>query len=144
MHIRLDEIHEPCELWHEVTSAKEIKKIILERNKRHLQQALIEDGRVHDPVIQDLISRCGTSDLINELRTGQMTLDEAVDEAIQAYVKALQQTAGKRRKAAIVGQIPVEDYQSGFMSMDKMTTLLPSGLHYSIWKTLARENDLAK
>jgi len=137
-------VHEPCELWREVTSPKEIEQIILERNKRHLQQASIEDGRIHNTVMQDLISRRGTSDLIEDLRNGRITLDAAVNEAIQAYIQALIITAGKPRLAAVTGLINVESYQGDFKSVSEMTTSSPSGLHYSIWKVLAKEDDIAK
>ena len=41
-----------CNLWTDVIEPKKIESIILAQNKRHLQQASIEDSRVHDPLMQ--------------------------------------------------------------------------------------------
>ena len=135
--------HEACP-WREVTNPREIERLILRRNKRHLQQASIEDGRVHDPVMQELISKTGPGDLLNDLRNGRLTLDEATDEAIQAWFSALQQTASHAKTTMLSGKITREDLQGGFKSVSERTTSSPSGMHYSIWKCLAREDDITE
>ena len=80
----VDKLYPPCKIWREVTNTKEIETIILQRNKRHLQQASIEDGQVHNPMIQKMVENYGCNDLIDDLRSRKVTLDKAVDEAIQA------------------------------------------------------------
>ena len=37
----------------EITDPKEIETTIIQQNKRHLQQASIKEGRVHNPVMQN-------------------------------------------------------------------------------------------
>ena len=44
-------------IWRDITNPSEIEHIILERNKRHLQQASIEEGQVHDPIMQAIIGK---------------------------------------------------------------------------------------
>ena len=90
-YFRLKNIYEPSELWHEVTDPKELETIIIQRNKRHLQQSSIEEGSVHDPIMQKLLENHGSNDLVNSLLQGEMTLDEATNEAIQAWPSAIQQ-----------------------------------------------------
>ena len=53
--ITLDKVYPPGKIWMEVTDTKKIETIILQQNTRHLQQALIEDGRVHDPIMQKMV-----------------------------------------------------------------------------------------
>ena len=65
--ITLEKVYPPCKIWREVTDTKEIETIILQRNQRHLQQASIEDGRVHVPMIQKMVENYGCNNLIDEL-----------------------------------------------------------------------------
>ena len=53
-------------------------------------------------------------------------------------------TAGRMTLPRIPGEISVAYFQAAFKAVSKKTTLLPSGLHYSIWRVLARDNSLAK
>ena len=83
-------IYAPCNLWREITNPIELERTIIQRNKRHLQQAPIEEGRVHDPIMQQLIENHGSNDLVDSLLKGEMSLDEITDEAIQAWLSAVQ------------------------------------------------------
>jgi hypothetical protein len=37
-----------------------METLLLQRNRRHLQQAVVEEGRTHDPIIQRMMSGHGT------------------------------------------------------------------------------------
>ena len=137
-------VYLPSDLWTSVTNQRELEKIILSRNKRHLQQAMIEKTRVHDPIMQQLIDDYGTGDLVDQIVDGTLTVDEGADEAIQAWLSALKQTASKMKLPRITGAISVTAYQSAFKAVNERTTSSPTGLHYSIWKTVAAEKDLAE
>ena len=65
--IILDKVYPPCKIWREVTDTEESETIILQQNKRHLQQAPIEDGQVHNPMIQKMVENYGCNNLIDEL-----------------------------------------------------------------------------
>ena len=75
----------PCELWTEVTDPKEIESIILAWNKCHLQQAPLEDSGVHDLRIQPLLENHGTNNLVNQYLWSDITLDDAVNDAIHRH-----------------------------------------------------------
>jgi len=63
---RLMALFLPCKLWIEVIEPKQIKSIILARNKRHFQQASIKDSRVPDPLMQHLLENNGTNNLVDQ------------------------------------------------------------------------------
>lgn len=144
VHILLTGVCESCNIWKEITNSKEISKLIKSRNKRHLQQAAIEEGRAHDPVVQRLLENNGTNDLVDELIAGTMDIDEVADEAIQAWLSAVQQTASELTLPRMTGEISPEDFQKAFKAVDEHTSSSPSGIHYSLWKVMARDDDLAK
>ena len=73
--IILEKVYPPCKIWREVIGTKEIKTIILQQNKRHLQQAPIKDGQVYNPKKQKMVENHGCNNFINDLRSGQVTLD---------------------------------------------------------------------
>ena len=58
--------------------------IFIQQNKQHLQQASIEEGRVHDSIMQKLIENHNSNDLVDSLLQDEMTLDQVTNEAIQA------------------------------------------------------------
>ena len=133
----------PSQIWRTVTDTAEIESLLLERNKRHLQQSDVEEGRVHDPTIQSLISGHGT-DLLDEILSGSISLDLAADEVLRAWLLALQQTDEEKALPPITGSISKEEFQAAFKAVSEHTSSSPSGMHYSIWKCLAREDDLAE
>jgi hypothetical protein len=63
-------VHRPPQIWRTVTDTKEIEQLLLARNKSHLQQSDIEEGRVHDLNIQRLLPNHGT-DLLQEVLDGR-------------------------------------------------------------------------
>ena len=81
-YIHLVKVYEPCQTWREVTDPKDIEATILERNKQHLQQAGIEQGRVHSPVMQKILAGNGTNDLVQQFLKEEITIDNIVDKAI--------------------------------------------------------------
>ena len=73
-----------------------------------------------------------------------MTLDDITDEAIQAWLSVVQQTSTNMTLPRIEGAILVEEFQQAFKIVKERTSSSPSSLHYSIWKIVAREDDLAQ
>ena len=62
----------------------------MQQNKQHLQQASIKEGSVHDSIMQKLIENHGSNDPVDSLLQGKMTFDEVTNEAIQAWLSAVQ------------------------------------------------------
>ena len=140
--IILRAVHQPSQIWRTVTDPKEIERLLLERNMRHLQQASIEEGRVHHPIMQRIMTNHGT-DLLQEVLDGTITIPEATDEVVVAWITAVKQTDRERDLPPITGYISPRDFQEAFAKVSEHTSSSPSGINYTIWKCLARDEDLA-
>ena len=135
---------DPCNIWREVTNPKEIEHHIMLHNKRHLRQATIESGKIQEPIMQKLMEDDGTNDLVRQLYSGELDLETVTDETIRAYLQAMIETATKKHNIPMVqGCISKEEFQGGFKNVDERTTSSPSGLHYTLWKAVASQDDLA-
>jgi hypothetical protein len=137
----LDAVCRPMPIWHTVTDADEIERLLLERNCRHLQQAVVEEGRTHDPIIQSIMSNHGT-DLLQEVKEGRITVDDATDEFIAAWLTALKQTPEEASLPPIVGEITTAAFQEAFKRVGERTS--SAGIHYTIWKCLAWDDECAE
>jgi hypothetical protein len=142
-HIILRAVSLPSQIWRTVTDIVEIKSLLLERNKHHLQQSDAKEGRVHDPIIQSLLPNHCT-DLLDEVLSGSISIDSAADEVLKAWLLALKQTDAEKALPPITGSISKDEFQAAFKAVSEHTSSSPSGLHYSIWKCLAHEDDLAE
>ena len=139
----LTAVFKPTNIWRTVSDPQEIESLLLERNKRHLQQASIEEGRVHDPTIQRMMGNHGT-DLLQEVLDGSISIPDATDEVVTAWIQSLKQTETERTLPPIKGTISKSDFQEAFKKVSEKTSSSPSGLHYTIWKCLASDDDLAE
>jgi hypothetical protein len=136
-------VFQPGEIWRTVTDPAEIEVLLTERNCRDLQQATVEAGRSQDPVIQNLMEDQGT-DLMQEILDGDIGMDDAVDEAIRAWIIVLKQTEQERRLPPITGKITASDFRAAFAKVKERTSSSPSGIHYTIWKCLARDEEISE
>ena len=82
-YFRSIKIYDPCKLWREVTDPRELETVTLQQNKQYTQQVSIEEGSIHDPIMQKVIKNHGNNDLVDCLLRGEMTLGEFTDEVIQ-------------------------------------------------------------
>lgn len=109
-------------------------------------QAEVEDGRCQEELMRDL--RCNNGlGLLQEVLDGSISIDEAMDEAMDeakaAWVRAVQQTEQEKKLPPITGKITKEQFQGVLKAVSDNTSSSPSGLHYTIWKCLAAEDDFA-
>ena len=95
-------------------------------------------------MIQALVTDQGSNDLVDQLLKGELFMTEVTDEAIQAWLSALQQTSNDMVLPRIYGTISVEEFQTAFKAVNERTSSSPSNLHYSIWKVVSQEDDLAE
>jgi hypothetical protein len=84
------------------------------------------------------------TDLLQEVLDGEVEMDEAVDEAIRAWILALKQTETERRLPPITGRITAEEFRAAFAKVKERTSSSPSGIHYTIWKCLARDEEVSE
>jgi hypothetical protein len=68
-------------------------------------------------------------------------MDDATDEVIIAWVNTLKQTDKEHALPKITGKITKDEFQAAFKKVAERTSSSPSGLHYTIWKCLARDYD---
>jgi len=69
-------------------------------------------------------------------------LDEDVFEALQAWMSAVKQMKSRMTFPPMDNIISRDDFQAVIKALSERTTSSPSDLHYSIWKVLAREDDI--
>jgi hypothetical protein len=124
-----------------VTDAEEIEELLLEQNCRHLQQAVVEEGRTRDPIIQAIMGGHGT-DLLQDVKDDTVSVDEATDEFIAAWLQALKQSPEESCLPPILGEISKEAFQEAFKQVGEHTS--SAGIHYTLWKCLARNDDCAE
>jgi hypothetical protein len=132
----------PAPIWRSVTDPVEMESFLLQRNRRHLQQAVVEDGRTHDPLIQSIMSGHGT-DLLDEVRKGTLDTNDAVDGVILAWIEALKQTEAEASLPPVTGEVSPEQFRDAFKVVSERTS--SSGrVHYTIWKCVAQDEDLVE
>ena len=78
-----------------------------------------------------MVENYGCNDLIYDLRSGQVTLDKAVDKVIQAWLSVVQQTASRPCTEGIMGVISTEEFQ-GFLSSLRENNIIANriALHF--------------
>ena len=73
-----------------------------------------------------------------------MTLDEVTNEAIQAWLSAVQKTSTNSTLPKIEEAISVAEFQQAFKAVKEHILSSPSSLNHSIWKVVAREDGLVE
>jgi hypothetical protein len=69
-------------------------------------------------------------------------VDEATDEFIAAWLRALKQTPAEAQLPVIFGEISKEVFQEAFKRVGERTS--SAGIHYTLWKCLARDDECAE
>jgi hypothetical protein len=124
-------------MWRDVTDSGEIKRLLLARNKRHLQQADIEGGTSSTPIMKLVRSEHGLSSFNDQILNGNPattieTIPEVIDwfETIKRPPTPVIET--------VVGIIDKESYQEMFKNATQKTS---SGgrIHYTLLKALAEQ-----
>jgi len=134
----------PAQLWRDVTSPEEMEEHLRARNKRHLQQVEKEDADSDRHIIKDLIKDHGTSEAADQLLAGEYVPQQAVSKEMAAWIKQMKQSEAEKNSPPIVCAMDWRQYQECFKMADEKTSSSPAGLHYTIWKAMARVESLAK
>ena len=116
----------------------------MRHNKRHLQQATIEAGKIQEPMMQKLMEEDGTNNLVQQVCSGKLDLKTVTDKTIRVYLQAIQEIATRKHDIPMVqGSVSKKEFQGGFKDVDKRTTFSPSDLHYTLWKAVASQDNIA-
>ena len=70
-------------LWKEIIDKKEMSKVIAARNKRHLQQAMTEDGRSKCLIMRKSIKNKGINDTVKQLLKEEINLSKVDNDAVK-------------------------------------------------------------
>jgi hypothetical protein len=132
----------PTQIWRSVTDPEEMETLLLQRNRRHLQQAIVEEGHTHDPIIQRMMSGHGT-DLLDEIKSGTLDTSEATDEVILAWIAALKQTDAEAALPPVTGEVSAQQFRDAFKAVSERTSSAGK-IHYTIWKCIAQDEELAE
>jgi hypothetical protein len=129
-------------MWQDVTSTDEIKRLLLARNKRHLQQADIEGGTSSTPIMKKVRSNHGLSEFNDQILDGVVSTSMETTPELLDWFEAVRRPTTKRIEP-IVGIITKDAYQEMFKNATEKTS---SGgeVHYTLWKALAEQDDFAE
>ena len=79
-------------IWRDVTSQQEMESLLIERNKRHLQQTEVEGGASTKSPLTDMRRNYGFNETSQRILEGTYEFTENESDELIAFFKALQQT----------------------------------------------------
>jgi hypothetical protein len=82
----------PTQSWRDVTTTSEMETLLLERNRRHLQQTAIEGGTSDTYPMPLLRQDMGISHTTGKLLKGQHITEYEVSTPVAAWIRAVAQT----------------------------------------------------
>ncbi|KAL3796822.1 hypothetical protein ACHAWO_002060 [Cyclotella atomus] len=100
-------------MWRDVTNPVEIKRLLLARNKRHLQQADIEGGTSSTPIMRLVQSEHGLSSFNDQILQGKPTTTLETTPELIDWFEAVKRPTTPTVKT-VVGIIDKESYQEMF------------------------------
>ena len=130
-------------LWKDVTVQSDIEKLLLWRNKRHLQQADIEGRDSNLEVMKELRNTQGISALCDDILQGRDVHSFETTPEIVDWFWAVKRPDRAAALDPVTGVITKADYQEMF-KMAKERTSSSGDIHYTLWKALAEQDDFAE
>ena len=141
----LDKYLPPVEsLWTDVTGAEDIENLLLTRNKRHLQQTAMEEGISTEPLLSSIREDFGLSREADNILQGRPSMQTPIPENMAAWFRTITAEPMPEGTSPVIGTIPKSDFQTAFKVSKEKTSSSPSGLHYTIWKTMAADDEMAE
>ncbi|KAL7552654.1 hypothetical protein ACHAWF_015884 [Thalassiosira exigua] len=134
----------PTILWRDVTSQSEMETLILERNKRHLQQMAIEEGPTEKEPLLSMRDNYGLNDTTEEMLDGRYVTERDAPPAFAAWVKALFQSEKEKELPPVLGEVSTETWQRILRSSDEGTSSEPNGMNYTVLKALAQSRYISE
>ena len=130
-------------VWTDVTSQEEIESLLLERNKRHLQQTAREKGLSTEPPLTFIRRDHGINIDARRILDGTLTEYELSPE-MTAFFSALRQGPTERGLPHVTGGITPNELQEMFKRSKEKTSSDPRTLNYTIWKCMAKDDRMAE
>ena len=130
--------------WQRVSDKEEIETLLMQRNKRHLQQMAKEESPPSQQYFDDLLDNFGASPLADKVLEGEVTNDlDQFPHVIREWLKQFTRTEEERRCIPIDGMIYPHEFQQAFRAVNEKTSSSPSGIHYTFWKAMASDPTMA-
>ena len=131
--------------WDRITDRAQLEHNILQRNKRHLQQVDRENGIPMHTAFDDLFSNHGTSPAADALLNGEISAElNAFPPPVRNVLRFIAKTEQEAMLPEITGEITTAEFKSAFKAVSEKTSSSPSGLHYTLWKAIATDNELSE
>ena len=131
--------------WSEIDKRSDLETWFLTRNKKHLQQVWDEQRPPSREPLRSLLGDYGTTDNLMKILDNDFDLDSAeLDPLLRTWLKWLVKTEDERRLERISPVITPSQFRSAFKLARERTSSSPSGRHYTLWKTLAMQDDMAE
>ena len=130
--------------WDTVRDRTTLESTIIRRNKRHLQQVDRENGIPMSTEFKSIIDDYGTSPAADNVLRGELTLElESMPLPVRNVLRKLARTELERGVPLITGDITPDEFKKAFKAVTEKTSSSPSGMHYTLWKSIANDKDLA-
>ncbi|KAL3798245.1 hypothetical protein ACHAWO_013476 [Cyclotella atomus] len=113
------------------------------RNKRHLNQMHVEERPPTRVEFQKILAEHGTSEIALGILNG--TTDPAslgLDEDAIKFIAGLAKNT-EEKGLSMPRQMSTKDFQAAMKVTHEDTSSSASGLHYTLWKTIAEDDDLS-
>ncbi|KAL7524524.1 hypothetical protein ACHAWF_002609, partial [Thalassiosira exigua] len=137
--------HYDAHIWEDVTKPEDIERLLLARNKRHLEQTDREKDPNTAPIMDELHENFGINEQVNKLLDGRYETSHEVSEEMAAWIEVVKMDEATASKPPIVGVMPKEEYQKAFgKATEKTSSNSTWGYNYSIWKAMAANDYLAE
>ena len=131
--------------WSEIDNKKDLESWLLTRNKNHLQQVWAEERPPSREPLRSLFGDYGTTDKLMSILENDFDFDSAeFDPLLRTWLEWLAKTDEERRLERISPIISPSQFRSAFKIARERTSSSPSGRHYTLWKALAVQDDMAE
>ena len=136
-------IPNPTQTWRDVTTPSEMERLLLERNKRHLQQTIIEGGTSNTYPMPLFRREMGINKYTDDLLRGHFTAEYEIPPPVTAWIKAVTQTDVERALPEVVGSLSMTEFQQMFKRKKEGVSSDPHGINYTVWKAMAKSDHLS-
>jgi len=133
----------PTQTWRDITTPTEMERLLLERNKRHLQQTIIEGGTCNTYPMPLFRQKMGINDQTDDLLRGQFTAEYDIPPPVTAWIKAVTQTDTEQALPEVVGSLSKAEFQQMFKQKKESVSSDPHGINYTVWKAMAKSDYLS-
>jgi len=129
--------------WKRITNKDEMETLLLERNKRHLQQMARENTPPTQQYFQKVLSEYGTSDTTSRILDDEISNDlDQFPRVVRVWLQQFIRTKEEQEYCVPVdGFIYPFELQQAFKSVKEKTSSPSSGIHYTFWICMAKDNE---